>query len=116
MSVNRLTLAGILFLGAGVSAPGHAQEAYGLQPLASVRQSAERALQREIGTAVPGVQLEAVALDPRLRLPACTAPLVAQAQAPRGSQPRVSVRVACAQGAAWSVNVPVQIHRELDVF
>jgi flagellar basal body P-ring formation protein FlgA len=91
-----------------------AQEA-GFQPLVSVRQAAERALRRELQATVPGLALKAAALDPRLRLPACGAALETQAQLPRGSQPRVTVRVACTQGAAWSVNVPVEIHRELDV-
>ena len=45
----------------------------------------------------------------------CAAPLQAQAQAPRGTQVRVPVRVSCTQGAAWSLIVPVEIHRELDV-
>ena len=118
MRVKPLTfswiVAGIL---AGAAAPAPAQQSpeAGLQSLASVRQAAERALRREIGAAVPGVDLKAVALDARLRLPACAAPLDAQAQAPRGSQVRVPVRVACTQGAAWSLYVPVEIHRELDV-
>jgi flagella basal body P-ring formation protein FlgA len=87
----------------------------GMQPLASVRQAAERALRREFGASVPGLELKAVALDSRLRLPACAAALETAATLPRGSQARVPVRVACTQGASWSVNVPVEIHRELDV-
>jgi len=106
MSVKSLTFA--------VVAATLAQEP-GIQPLASVRQAAERALHRELDATVPGVRLTAVALDARLRLPACAGALEAQAQAPRGSQARVPVRVACTRGASWSVNVPVEIHRELDV-
>lgn len=86
-----------------------------MQSLASVRQAAERALRRELEATVPGLDVKAVALDARLRLPACSAALQAQAQAPRTSQPRVPVRVACTQGATWSVNVPVEIHREIEV-
>jgi len=85
------------------------------QPLASVRQAAERALHRELEKSVPGVRLEAAALDARLRLAACAGGLETQAQLPRGSQARVPVRVACTRGANWSVNVPVAIHREIDV-
>ncbi len=85
------------------------------QTLASVRQAAEGALRRELANTVPGVQLKAATLDSRLLLPACGAALDTQAQLPRGTQPRVSVRVACTHGAAWSVNVPVEIHRELEV-
>ena len=93
--------------------PSRAQEA-GLQPLDGVRQAAERALRRELQSTVSGVTLKAVTLDPRLRLPACGAALETQAQLPRGSQARVPVRVTCTQGASWSVNVPVEIHREID--
>jgi len=96
------------------AAAAGAQEA-GLQPLENVRQAAERALHRELDSTVPGVELKAATLDPRLRLPACASALETQAQMPRGSQPRVTVRVACIRGAIWSVNVPVEIHRELDV-
>jgi flagella basal body P-ring formation protein FlgA len=95
-------------------AVGGAQES-GLQPLPAIRQAAERAVQRELGGTVPGLQLQAVALDPRLRLPACAAALESQAQPPRGLQARVPVRVGCSQGATWSLNVPVEIRREIDV-
>src|SRR4051812_6430659 len=83
-----------------------AQES-GLQPLAAIRQAAERALHRELA-GVPGLQIQAVTLDPRLRLPVCAAPLDTQTQPPRGMQVRVAVRVSCTQGAAWSLNVPVE--------
>jgi flagella basal body P-ring formation protein FlgA len=109
MPVKSLTL---VFM--AVSLAAGAQEP-GWQSLASVRQAAERALHRELEKAVPGLKLEAAALDSRLRLPACGAALDTQAQPPRGSQSRVPVRVACTHGASWSVNVPVQIHREIEV-
>ena len=52
----------------------------------------------------------------RLRLPACGSRLETHAVAPRGSQSRVLVRVGCASGATWSVNVPVEVRREITVF
>jgi flagellar basal body P-ring formation protein FlgA len=87
----------------------------GLQPLAAVRSAAERALRRQLDPQLAGVQLNAAALDARLRLPACGAALETYAPSPRGSQARALVRVACATGATWSLNVPVDIRREIDV-
>jgi flagella basal body P-ring formation protein FlgA len=86
-----------------------------LQPLDSIRAAAERALRTELA-AVSGVKLTAATLDNRLRLPACGAPLETHATAPRGSQSRALVRVACSQGASWTLNIPVEIRRELTVF
>jgi flagellar basal body P-ring formation protein FlgA len=115
MPVKALT---IFFLWAaalcGFAAHAAAQDA-GMQSLASVRQAAERALRRELGTTVTGLQLNAVPLDARLRLPACGAALETQTQAPRANQIRMLVRVACTQGPAWTVNVPVEVHREIEV-
>jgi flagella basal body P-ring formation protein FlgA len=62
-----------------------------------------------------GVELTAAALDARLRVPACAAPLVTNATLPRGTQSRVVVRVACNANAIWNLNVPVEIHRKTDV-
>ncbi len=117
MSVNCLTLlrsflmAGTLLL----AAPGHAQapEA-GVQSLAAIRAAAEKGVRASIDSSLPGVQLEAAALDPRLRLAACASKLDAFATAPRNSQARVSVRVSCAS-PAWTVNVPVEIQRSHQV-
>jgi len=111
-SLTPLPVAAVLL--AAFAGGASAQES-GLQSLASVRQAAERALHHELDSTVPGVQLKAATLDPRLRLPACGSALETQAQAPRGSQPRATVRVACVRGVIWSVNVPVEIHREIDV-
>ena len=117
MPVKSLTLACIaaaLACASGALAQAPADPG-GRQSLASVRQAAERALRRELAATVPGIELKAAALDARLQLPACGAALETHARLPRGAQPRVPVRVACTQGAAWSVNVPVEIHRELEV-
>jgi flagella basal body P-ring formation protein FlgA len=115
MSVNPLTrciFAAALSCGAQQAV---AQQAVALQPLESIRGAAERALRAELPE-IPGVELRAAALDSRLRLPACGSRLEAHATAPRGAQSRSLVRVACATGGTWSVNVPVEIRRELAVF
>jgi flagellar basal body P-ring formation protein FlgA len=115
MSVNRLTLSMVLCaLAVPLSALAAAAEP-GIQPLAAVRTAAVSALRRELDPTLTGVALEAADLDPRLRLPACSAPLDAVATMPRGMQTRVIVRVACKSNANWNLNVPVAIHRTADV-
>ena len=117
MTVKSLSLGSLLaalLLGARWSA-GAAEAPAGLQSLDAVRSAAERALRRQLDPQLTGVTLEAVALDSRLRLPACAAALDTFAQPPRGTQARVLVRVGCSSGATWSLNVPVEIRRELDV-
>jgi flagella basal body P-ring formation protein FlgA len=113
MPVKSLTVACcLLLLGAAGDVRAQAAE---LQSLDAVRTAAERGLRRQIDAQLTGVTLEAATLDARLRLPACAAALDTFAQPPRGSQARGLVRVSCGTGAVWSLNVPVEIHRELDV-
>jgi flagella basal body P-ring formation protein FlgA len=80
-----------------------------------VRSAAVAALRSQIDPTLQGVVLAAADLDARLRLPACEAPLTASTAMPRGMQTRVVVRVACKGNASWSINVPVEIHRTMDV-
>jgi flagella basal body P-ring formation protein FlgA len=111
MSVKPLTLiAGALLLAAAL--PARSQE-NGLQPLDEARRAAEHAVRRQIDPALAEVTLTAMALDPRLRLPLCANALDARAQPPRGTQTRVLAQVACNSGAIWSVNIPVDIRREV---
>jgi len=117
MPVKTLTVSCVVLLLAAHAAGVQAQapDATGLQSLAAVRSAAERALRQQIDPQVPGVQLQATALDARLRLPACANALETYAQPPRGSQARALVRVGCSAGASWTLNVPVEIRREVDV-
>lgn len=111
MAVKALTLAAcatLLF----ASPAAHPEEA-GLQPLDGVRKAAERAVRREIDPALKGVELDVVPLDPRLRLPACGGELESRAQPPRGTQTRVLARVSCSRGVTWSLNIPVDVRREV---
>src|SRR5262245_11642933 len=100
MPVNPLTrhlLVGALFAGGLWLATAPlcaAQQAPAQQSLDSVRGAAERALRDELAH-VPGVQLTAANLDPRLRLAACGSKLETQATPPRGTQTRSLVRVSC---------------------
>jgi flagella basal body P-ring formation protein FlgA len=111
MAVKALTLAALATV-LLASPPAHSQEA-GLQPLDGVRRAAERAVRREIDPVLTNVELDVAPLDPRLRLPACAGELEARAQPPRGTQTRVLARVACNHGAAWSLNIPVDVRREV---
>lgn len=111
MAVKSLSVLAVLLAGASLVA--QAQDSAGLQSLPAVRSAAERALRRQIDAQLSGVTLNAATLDARLRLSACPSELETFAQPPRGNQARALVRVSC--GASWSLNVPVEIRRELDV-
>ena len=120
MAVKSLSVLCVLAAAAGVTqaqtpAPAPADTLAGLQSLAAVRSAAERALRRQIDPQLTGVTLTATTLDPRLRLAACPAELETFAQPPRGNQGRAIVRVSCNGGATWTLNVPVEIRREIDV-
>jgi flagella basal body P-ring formation protein FlgA len=110
-----LVAAGVAGAQAPAPATAPANAPTGLQSLPEVRAAAERALRRQIDPQLGGVTLKAAALDARLRLAACPTALEAFAQPPRGNQARAVVRVSCGTGAHWTLNVPVEIRRELDV-
>jgi len=118
MPVNSLTLCcllGAASLGFATQANSQGAEAPAAQSLSAVRKAAESALRRQLDASMTGVILEASELDSRLRLAACPAPLAVNATLPRGTQSRVLVRVACKGNVNWSLNVPVDIHRETSV-
>jgi flagella basal body P-ring formation protein FlgA len=118
MPVKRLTLLLLFALccGAPPSGAQSSGQAAGdaAQSLDAVRAAAERALRAQLDPALTGVELEARALDPRLRVVACAQKLHTEATPPRGTQTRVLVRVGC-PSVPWSLNVPVDIRREFDV-
>lgn len=110
MLVKRLTVIASLLLAAHAS---HAQDApaAGIQPLSSVRSAAENAVRSSLDAGTSGVELEATALDARLRLPVCGGSLATFVPPPRANQTRMLVRVACTRNAVWSLNVPVEVRR-----
>lgn len=122
MSVNRLTLipstlatlclVALVLAVTAVASPASAQvpAAGAIQPLSSIRASAEAGMRGVLDPSLDKIELEAMALDPRLRLPACQEPLGAFATVPRHNQSRVPVRVTCG-APAWTVHVPVDIRR-----
>jgi flagella basal body P-ring formation protein FlgA len=72
------------------------------QELSALRAAAEGA----VLAVAPGVQAHAAELDTRLRLPACTAPLAAEAAANAGGS-AWTVKLRCTAPSAWSLYVPV---------
>lgn len=103
MRVSWTTAIAVLLL--GVAGAAHAGA---VQSLAALQKAAVRAV-RQAAPADARVIVNADALDPRLRLPACGGEL--QAQAPdlgRGSS-RLAVPVSCTSGPDWSVRVPVRV-------
>lgn len=117
MIVNRLTslyMAMALVLAGLGSARAQVTAAPAAQSLDGIRKAAESAVRGVIDSALGGVRLEAVALDPRLRLTDCARKLETFANPPRNAQSRVIARVSCTS-PAWTLNVPVEIRRTHDV-
>jgi flagella basal body P-ring formation protein FlgA len=119
MPVNSLTLRSlpglVILLGLATQASSQATPVPASQSLTAVRRAAEGQLRAELDPAMTGVVFEAAELDSRLRVAACTSPLVVTGKLPRGTQARVLVRVACNSNVFWTLNVPVEIHRRADV-
>lgn len=116
MIVKRLTaipsalagIAAIFLLGSGAAAAQASTSA--VHPIASIRHAAEAGMRGVLDPGLEGVELKAMALDPRLRLPHCQERLGAFATVPRHNQARVPVRVTCG-APSWTVHVPVDIRR-----
>jgi flagella basal body P-ring formation protein FlgA len=81
-----------------------AQAADAVQPLSALRDSAVAAV---LAQAAPSARAEALALDERLRLPACAEALRAAPEPVRGGQVRVAV--SCAAPLSWTVYVGVRL-------
>lgn len=90
------------------SMTAHAQE--NSEPLSRIEAAALGAVR---GQLAPTASVTAGPLDPRLRLPACAKPPLADAPSLRGAAATVAVR--CEGPAAWSVHVPVRISNLLPV-
>ncbi len=82
---------------------------------ADVRQAVDRFLTgyrddflaRNVG--LSRAEFSVAALDSRLALPGCTAPLAVTAQEPRQLQARFNTQVSCASGNGWSIYVPIDV-------
>jgi flagella basal body P-ring formation protein FlgA len=113
MDVKALTVLACVFIGP-LFTGSRALAQVAAQPLASIRNGAENAVRRSLDRNVSGVELDAVALDARLALPACGAALTSTVPELRANQSRLLVRMGCAS-PAWTINVPVEIRRTHEV-
>jgi flagella basal body P-ring formation protein FlgA len=90
-------------------------ETAAVQSLAQLTEAAKSAvlalLQTTLGAGAQA-NIEAIAPDPRLRLPACTSPLQAHVPVNQSGQDRQLVEVACDSGARWRVNIPTRVSVE----
>ena len=108
MDVKALTVLACVFAGS------LARAQVPVEPLASVRASAEKAVRASLDANVSGVSLEAAALDARLALAACSPRLDTYVPELRANQSKLLVRVSCAN-PMWTLNVPVEIRSTHDV-
>src|SRR5262249_49475365 len=96
-----------------MSAPALAQES---QPLDTIRATAQEYVLKQVPSQKPGsVQVTAGALDSRLRLAACGAPLKAALPSGATFRARMTVAVSCAGPSTWTVYVPVNIETQTSV-
>ncbi len=86
-----------------------------VQSLAQLTEAAKAAVLAIVQrTSGPDAQanVEAIAPDPRLRLPACSSPLRAIVPVSQAGQERQLVQVACDSGPRWRVNIPTHVSVE----
>ncbi|HEY0973317.1 MAG TPA: flagellar basal body P-ring formation chaperone FlgA [Solimonas sp.] len=91
-----------LALSMGLPGPASAQD--DTEPLERLRSVARAAVAAQ---AAPTARIEADALDPRLRLPACAEAPLAQVPAQRAATVTVALR--CDAPVQWTVHVPVRV-------
>ena len=88
----------------------------GLMSLDAVRQAAEHHVLANAaqGGSTTGIVAQAGELDPRLRLNACAAPPLTFSLNGAALAARNTIGVRCAQGASWTVYIPVMLYTDLD--
>ena len=77
---------------------------------ADVRAQAEQFVARQYAAPGSRVEVKSEALDPRLRIADCTAPLAASLPGGLRMTPRLSVLVRCPTADGWTLRVPVELH------
>jgi len=105
-------LVGILTLAVGALTPCVLAAEQQWQSIESIKAAAVAATRASINK--PAASIEATAIDERLRLAACTAPLEARLEREvRNGQGTVAV--ACAGAAPWRLFVPVRVVEQVNV-
>jgi flagella basal body P-ring formation protein FlgA len=87
-----------------------------VEPVASIRHAAEQFVRAQMPPGEQGVVVQAGALDSRLRLARCQAPLQAGMLPGARLQPNMSIAVGCRSGAHWTLYVPVSIESRIRVW
>ena len=114
LTLRRATAVGILTFAAGALTFGaHAQQAVARQSVDEVRAAARELILKTLGTDTNAV-VEAVGIDERLSLPACTQQLDAQLRGELRNGQGVVV-VSCAGKSAWRLFVPVRVSEQIGV-
>jgi flagella basal body P-ring formation protein FlgA len=86
-----------------------------IQPLESIRATAEAFVLEQIGQTSLDVEARAGRLDPRLRLAQCDQPLEAFNAAGSRLGGNASIGVRCDGSRPWKIYVPVRVSREVEV-
>jgi flagella basal body P-ring formation protein FlgA len=87
-----------------------------VEPVASIRQAAEQFVRAQMPPGEQSIVVHAGALDSRLRLTRCEAPLQAAMLPGARLQPNMSIAVGCDSGAHWTLYVPVSIESRIHVW
>ena len=98
----------------GIAVPGH-DTAYKTESLARIRQSVQAYVEAKIANGPGETSITIGTLDPRLRLPRCTAPLDVLHRAPNAATSQIRLTVQCNGEKPWTLYVPVEVRRKLPV-
>jgi flagella basal body P-ring formation protein FlgA len=107
----RSHLVALLAVAVFLPIPAPAQQ-QAIQPLESVRATAQQAAEQSMvagNDAAAGASIVVGQLDPRLRLPACDAPLEGFLPGSMQGRSNVTVGVRCPGATPWTVYVPVRV-------
>ncbi|MCG3203052.1 MAG: hypothetical protein NFCOHLIN_02970 [Gammaproteobacteria bacterium] len=102
----------LLWLAAFLPIPALAQQQQAVQPLESIRAAAQETVEQSLlagNDAASAASLVVGQLDPRLRLPACPAPLEGFVPDSMQGRTNVTVGVRCTGTTPWTVYVPVRV-------
>jgi flagella basal body P-ring formation protein FlgA len=95
---------------------GLGSAAAAIEPVASIRQAAERFVQAQMPGGQAGIVVTAGRLDQRLRLPRCAGSLEASLLSGAQLEANDSVVVRCRDGADWTIYVPVSVQSRVRVW
>ena len=108
-----------LALATAAGLPANAAEddvtAGAFESLTAIRASAEGYVRAQLGATRGVARVSAAALDARLHLARCAAPLHAQLPSGFALQARATVGVSCEAPMHWTLYVPVSVERHIDV-